>query len=153
VSDAAGDVQEQVDAINAQGYLGFRADPYPDESYTLTTVEDAPSLPPDDRTPVHQPPAETGAVVAPDPHIDSITPTSAPLGMWADLDIIGSNFEATSVVEVDIGDGDGGRPRGTTTFIDAGHLSLGYTVFGGPQQLTVRNESGMESNSVTVTGT
>jgi hypothetical protein len=152
VSDtAAGDVQEQVDAINAQGFLGFRSDPYSDEQYTLATVGDAPSIPSDDRTPVLQPPAETGGGgAAPDPHIDSITPVSAPLGMWADFDITGSNFESTSVVEVNIGDG--GVPRGTTTFIDAGHLSLGYTVFAGPQELTVRNESGMESNSVTVTG-
>ena len=150
MSDAAGDVQEQVDAVNAVGYLGFRSDPNSDESYTLTThASSPPAGPTDDRTPVHQPPAETGAdgEAAPDPHIDSVTPMSVPGDVSADLAVVGSNFESTSVVEVD------GIAAGTTTFIDSTHLSLGFTPSVGPMELTVRNESGMESNTVTINGT
>jgi hypothetical protein len=142
---AAGDVQEQVDEMNAQGYLGIRSDPYGDEQYTLTTVGDALPVPPDDRTRMLQPSAETGA--APDPHVDSVTPMSMPGGVWADLAVVGSNFESTSKVEID------GTALGTTTFIDSTHLSLGFTALSGPMALTVRNESGMESNTVTINGT
>jgi hypothetical protein len=97
VSDAAGDVQEQVDAVNAQGYLGFRADPYGDEQYTLTTVESAPSIPVDDRTPVVQPPAQPGEPPVPEPEpvvISSLAPPSLPVSLAAAtaIDITGTGF-------------------------------------------------------------
>ena len=61
MSDAAGDVQDQVDEMNAQGFLGIRSDQYSDDCYTLTTYDGMVPPPHDDRTPVWQPPAQDGA--------------------------------------------------------------------------------------------
>lgn len=53
-----GDVQERADAANAQGFVGIRSDPYGDDQYALASL--SPPGPPDDRTPVIQPPAQDG---------------------------------------------------------------------------------------------
>jgi hypothetical protein len=51
---AAGDVQEQVDEMNEQGFLGEAVDPVANEEYALTSGPDSPQLE-DDHSPVGQP--------------------------------------------------------------------------------------------------
>ena len=51
---AAGDVQEQVDEMNEQGYLGEAVDPVPNEEYALTSGPDSPGLA-DVHSPAQQP--------------------------------------------------------------------------------------------------
>jgi uncharacterized protein YjbJ (UPF0337 family) len=47
---AAGDVQEQVDEMNEQGFLGEAVDPVPNGEYALTSGPDSPAME-DDHTP------------------------------------------------------------------------------------------------------
>jgi hypothetical protein len=51
---AAGDVQEQVDEMNEQGFLGEAVDPVPNEEYALTSGPDSPGLA-DVHSPIQQP--------------------------------------------------------------------------------------------------
>lgn len=80
---------------------------------------------------------------APDPQIASLAPTtvSAAAGPTT-ITVTGTDFEATSVVEVN-------QAAQPTTFVDAGHLTISYDpTVAGTVQFTVRNTSGQESNSV-----
>ena len=50
-ADAAhGDVQEQIDDENEQGFRGEKTDPLPDSAYTLQSGPDSPPAVPDDNT-------------------------------------------------------------------------------------------------------
>ena len=52
----AGDVQEQVDEMNEQGFLGEAVDPVDNDEYALTSGPDSPTVA-DDHTPSGQPAA------------------------------------------------------------------------------------------------
>lgn len=83
---------------------------------------------------------------APDPHITTLTPNTIAAGAPATtVTVTGTNFEATSVVEVD------GIAQ-ATTFVSPTSLTISYDpVNAGTEQFTVRNTSGKESNSVPFT--
>lgn len=83
------------------------------------------------------------AVFAPDPQINTLAPNtvSAAAGPTT-ITVNGTDFEATSVVEVD------GTAQ-ATTFVSPTVLTISYDpTVAGTDQFTVRNTSGKESNSV-----
>ena len=87
-----------------------------------------------------------GGSGAKDPHIDSITPAAGVVGVEAVVSVLGSNFEATSVVEIDQ------VAVGATAFVSATELSLTVTpAIAGVKSVTVRNANEEESNSVDFT--
>ncbi len=83
------------------------------------------------------------AVFAPDPHINTLAPNTIAAGQPATtVTVTGTDFEATSVVEVD------GIAQ-ATTYVSPTSLTISYDpVNAGTELFTVRNTSGKESNSV-----
>jgi hypothetical protein len=89
------------------------------------------------------PPELWGGGSAPDPHIDSLVPATASAAAGpATVTVNGSNFEATSDVEIN------GAAQ-ATTFVSSTVVTVSYDPStAGTVQFTVRNDSGKESNSV-----
>jgi hypothetical protein len=87
-----------------------------------------------------------GGPTLPDPHITTLAPNSgsAAAGPIA-ITVTGTNFEATSVVEVD-------QVALATTFVSATSLTTSYDpATAGTKLFTVRNVNDEESNSVPFT--
>jgi len=84
--------------------------------------------------------------LVPDPHIDSLTPSSGSAAAGAiAVQVDGSNFEAGSVVEID-------QVLNASTYVSATRLTTSFDpTAAGVVLFTVRNPNDEESNSVPFT--
>jgi hypothetical protein len=88
-----------------------------------------------------------GGGSAADPHITSLDPESVWVGVTVTLYVTGTNFTATSVIEVDQ------VAQATVLDTGSGELTATFPAGGaaGTRMITVRNDNGEESNSVPLT--
>lgn len=90
------------------------------------------------------PPSVFGPV---DPGISSLSPAAGVVGVQVTVRVLGSNFEAGSVIEVD-------QVAVPTTYVSASELTATVTpAAAGTKRITVRNPNDEESNGVDFTVT
>lgn len=94
------------------------------------------------------PPSIYGPPPIKDPQITSLVPTTGVVGVEVVVRVLGTDFEPTSVIEVDQ------AAFGATTFVSATELTATVTpASAGVKRVTVRNDNDEESNGVDFTVT
>lgn len=93
------------------------------------------------------PPSVYGPPPVVDPAITSLDPATGVVGVEVVVRVLGTDFEPTSVIEVD-------QAAAPTTFVSATELTATVTpASAGVKRVTVRNDNDEESNGVDFTVT